>query len=934
MRKFLLFVILIFSSSLNAQITKGWEYEEAISEGDWHIPWYYLYPYLAYNLRGDGKWIMISGREAYGGYFGFYLDTLQRRWIYDESLTNGLSAHGWEEAPALCYNLREDSKWVLIGHQGSSFYGYYWDGDEWIEDTSIVSGLPEVSGEIKHCLIDSLLPDGRWTLITGTDVGIVRAFYWDGDRWIEDSVRINGIPDIGSHISVTAGFNLREDNRWVLIVTDYYVAQPRGFYWNGNIWIEDSSIVRGLPKDNLLKPTMAYNVWGDGKWVLYFGCNQQGTILGYVYDSVDVSNLPSQEDIEVVDVKATTAIIRFNYSRTWTHNLKYSLNPNMNQSSWSYKVEDEDTVKIKLKNLLPDTTYYFQIYTYVPWDTTYHIASPIFSFKTKPAQDHFYLSPDDTLTIQDALELLPPEGGIIELSAGTFEIDEPIRIWMDNVTIKGQGMDNTIIEPKDEFDGHLIFISKSEDPYYRGNWIYTHKDYTFWFNYPAIPFDSTILVKNVVIRDLCLRGDNENGGVYGCEVWNVSVIRVKTENTTGGISYNPGINCLIDSCVSIHDRVAYWLTLLSRSCYIKNCEVYNSHGWVPSVHTNGSKKSEYLEIPEYPPPEISNNKIVDCVDAIHVYSTLDIRVHDNLIDGFLRYGITVSISNNCQIYDNIVKNGRSDIDDSHGIRYHEANDCIFRNNIICNNKGYGFHMADRFEEVRTGKIINNVFYKNSKGGLYNPKDFEQNITVKNNMIVMNGGWGIEGGFTIISYNDIWGNDSGSCLNATLDTGNISIDPLFADPENWDFHLKSEYGRWDPVQKQWVYDSVTSLCIDAGDPTDDYSNEPEPNGDRVNIGAYGNTSEASKSFGEEFEPEIFVYPNPYRADMGWEGRIIFENLPSGTKIWIYTTAGELVEKAEVKGTKWEWNVGNISSGIYIYLIKSDKFKRIGKIGIIK
>jgi hypothetical protein len=45
---------------------------------------------------------------------------------------------------------------------------------------------------------------------------------------------------------------------------------------------------------------------------------------------------------------------------------------------------------------------------------------------------------------------------------------------------------------------------------------------------------------------------------------------------------------------------------------------------------------------------------------------------------------------------------------------------------------------------------------------------------------------------------------------------------------------------------WVLDEVTSPCIDAGDPAADYSNEPAPNGGRINIGAYGGTAYASMS----------------------------------------------------------------------------------------
>jgi L-ascorbate metabolism protein UlaG (beta-lactamase superfamily) len=99
-------------------------------------------------------------------------------------------------------------------------------------------------------------------------------------------------------------------------------------------------------------------------------------------------------------------------------------------------------------------------------------------------------------------------------------------------------------------------------------------------------------------------------------------------------------------------------------------------------------------------------------------------------------------------------------------------------------------------------------------------------------------------------------------------GNIDADPLFADPGYWadvndpnivvgpndpnavwvdgDYHLKSQAGRWDPVGESWVNDDVTSPCIDAGDPNSPVGDEPEPNGARINMGAYGGTAEASKS----------------------------------------------------------------------------------------
>jgi hypothetical protein len=77
-------------------------------------------------------------------------------------------------------------------------------------------------------------------------------------------------------------------------------------------------------------------------------------------------------------------------------------------------------------------------------------------------------------------------------------------------------------------------------------------------------------------------------------------------------------------------------------------------------------------------------------------------------------------------------------------------------------------------------------------------------------------------------------------------GNLSADPMFVDAENGDYHLRSQRGRYWPEHDVWVLDKVTSPCIDSGDPTADYSEEPRPNGARINMGAYGGTAYASLS----------------------------------------------------------------------------------------
>jgi Right handed beta helix region/Disaggregatase related len=98
----------------------------------------------------------------------------------------------------------------------------------------------------------------------------------------------------------------------------------------------------------------------------------------------------------------------------------------------------------------------------------------------------------------------------------------------------------------------------------------------------------------------------------------------------------------------------------------------------------------------------------------------------------------------------------------------------------------------------------------------------------------------------------------------LGAGNIEADPCFVDAGYWDsngtaadpnddffvegdYRLKSQAGRWNEASGRWVQDDVTSPCIDAGDPNRPIGHEPFPNGGVINIGAYGGTAEASKSY---------------------------------------------------------------------------------------
>jgi hypothetical protein len=116
-------------------------------------------------------------------------------------------------------------------------------------------------------------------------------------------------------------------------------------------------------------------------------------------------------------------------------------------------------------------------------------------------------------------------------------------------------------------------------------------------------------------------------------------------------------------------------------------------------------------------------------------------------------------------------------------------------------------------------------------------------------------------------------------------GNIDADPLFVAPDQDDFHLKSQAGHWDSASLVWVLDDVTSPCIDAGDPNSPLGQEPFPSGGRVNMGVYGGTCEASKSwFG--MGPGLGVNA----ADLNGDGRVDAEDYRLLFPRWLQPAKG--------------------------------------------
>lgn len=76
---------------------------------------------------------------------------------------------------------------------------------------------------------------------------------------------------------------------------------------------------------------------------------------------------------------------------------------------------------------------------------------------------HSHINAGDFSSIQAAVNALPAEGGIVEIPAGTFRVDQPIRIFTGDVLLQGSGSATHIINTNSEGQPALILSSDTTD---------------------------------------------------------------------------------------------------------------------------------------------------------------------------------------------------------------------------------------------------------------------------------------------------------------------------------------------------------------------------------------------------------------------------------------------------------------------------------------
>ncbi|MCC7081093.1 MAG: right-handed parallel beta-helix repeat-containing protein [Burkholderiales bacterium] len=284
---------------------------------------------------------------------------------------------------------------------------------------------------------------------------------------------------------------------------------------------------------------------------------------------------------------------------------------------------------------------------------------------------------------------------------------------------------------------------------------------------------------------------------------------------------------------------------------------------------------------------------------------------------------------------------------------------LVRNNLLYDSTLDGIYLPDNSGT----RLVSNTIVA-AQGNAIRIQSGSDKVELRNNIIAVGSGYGIsvaadsQTGF-VSDYNlfhvsgggdvGLWQSIDRPTLtawrNATFgDKNSLYGDPLFVDPDGADgvagyvspandgrdddYHLLSQFGSFKgasfaPVLSAGTglpvllppsaatLDAATSPAIDRGAPGDAYSSEPANNGGYINIGAYGNTAQASKSpaqyllvtnpNGGEAVPQESTSEIRWRSS-GFDGNVAIEIAhDTGAPVW------EIIAGDETNDGSYVWSV---------------------------
>ena len=171
-----------------------------------------------------------------------------------------------------------------------------------------------------------------------------------------------------------------------------------------------------------------------------------------------------------------------------------------------------------------------------------------------------------------------------------------------------------------------------------------------------------------------------------------------------------------------------------------------------------------------------------------------------------------------------------------GVIYCENSNAVFENCTVAENYGGDYYAGLSFVDCNA-TVSNSIIWGNTPEQIMVESGHDPIVVYSN----IKGTWPGEGNMDeepLFAYRGYWANP--------VDPDLRPIQPNHPDAVwiDGDYHLMSKRGRWDPLNLIWIKDECSSLCIDTGDPVSPWECEALPNGERINMGAYGGMLQAS------------------------------------------------------------------------------------------
>lgn len=328
-------------------------------------------------------------------------------------------------------------------------------------------------------------------------------------------------------------------------------------------------------------------------------------------------------------------------------------------------------------------------------------------------------------------------------------------------------------------------------------------------------------VQNIKLHDLILH-DFKNDAIRLRTGTTCSV-----ENCTVSKAGNMGIDAIEVSFATIKNnivtpRIGHGIRVLNSNNFVVSGNVVQGYDASDAGYAGIAILSEGTV--KIDTGEVTSNKILSCYGP-----GLAMGCHGSL-------SATPSNAANIKITKNIIRECglRDDIAYCGGIVISGFHNTTIENNEIDSNYRYGVAFLNWESTAPSGTgytaLLRNNNVVNTKAGGSSPSGTGIGIA---NLVSSTH-------TPTVKYNCLFNNVVD--LSGVAATNSVLEDPLFADRENYDYHLKSIYGRY--FAGVWIKDDVQSPCIDAGDP----ASSSDPDTTKADIGMWGGTTQASKSSG--------------------------------------------------------------------------------------